>query len=75
LSDFQGLPASGEVAADKQVEHSEIPLCGERCCFAIVVYAERHLTQFEDPACGAGRCGEIGNPVRFQIIELTISKI
>jgi len=45
LSDFQGLPAAGCVAADKQVERSEIPLCGGRCRFAIVAYAERHLTQ------------------------------
>jgi hypothetical protein len=34
-----------EVAAVKQVELSEIPLCGGRCCFAIVVYAKRHLKQ------------------------------
>ena len=32
-------------ASNKQVERSEIPLCGGRCCFAIVVYAEQHLTQ------------------------------
>ena len=32
-------------AADKQVELSEIPPCGRTCRFAIVTYAERHLTQ------------------------------
>ena len=49
LSDFQ-VCRPREIGfafhrADKQVERSEIPPCGGRCCFAIVAYAEGHLTQ------------------------------
>ena len=37
--------------------------------------AVRRSRFVEDPACGVGRCGEIGNPLGFQIIEIQNVKI
>jgi len=39
----------------------------EKIPFRYINDAERHLTQFEDPACEAGRCDQIGNPNGFLI--------
>jgi hypothetical protein len=44
LSDFQGLLAFGDVAADEQVERGEIPHRGRKRRFAIVGYAGPRLT-------------------------------
>jgi hypothetical protein len=65
-----------EVAADKQVEHSEIPLSGRRCRSAIVDYARRRTTSDSRSKIPlAGRCGKIDNPLwGFKFLVVVIKR-